>query len=153
MANLFCRLQHLHKKLEDLLINCKLLEKTAISRNENEQKYCIAQYFCSFSFREMVGSFLINCLFKKLSEYFLFLQNGLTITLAVVAALQTVVIVFGLEKHYQTFSRFWAVVKGIFNLLKSKIGKKGKVEEKKEKRKNIQLKVRKSSLKRFGQIP
>ena len=101
----------------------------------------------------MVGSFLINCLFKKLSEYFLFLQNGLTITLAVVAALQTVVIVFGLEKHYQTFSRFWAVVKGIFILLKSKIGKKGKVEEKKEKRKNIQLKVRKSSLKRFGQIP
>ena len=72
MANLFCRLQHLHKKLEDLLINCKLLEKTAISRNENEQKYCIAQYFCSFSFREMVGSFLINCLFKKSSEYFLF---------------------------------------------------------------------------------
>ena len=32
----------------------------------------IEQYFCSFSFREMVGSFLINRLFKKSSEYFLF---------------------------------------------------------------------------------
>ena len=96
----------------------------------------------------MVGSFLINCLFKKSSEYFLFLQNGLTITLAVVAALQTVVIAFGLEKHYQTFSRLWVVVKAIFNLLKSKLKKEKKVDEKKEK--DVQLKIRKSSLKRFG---
>ena len=78
------------------------------------------------------------------------MQNGLTITLAVVAALQTVVIVFGLEKHYQTFSRFWAAVKTVFNLLKSKIGKKGKVEEEKEKGKDIQMKKRKSSFKRLG---
>ena len=67
-----------------------------------------------------------------------------------VAALQTVLIVFGLEKHYQTFSRFWAAVKTVFNLLKSKIEKKGKVEEEKEKIKDIRLKVRKSNLKRFG---
>ena len=92
---------------------------------------------------------LINCLIKKSSEYFLFLQNGLTITLAVVAALQTAVIVFGLEKHYQTFSRFWAAVKTVFNLLKSKL-KKEKTEEKKGK--DIQMKIRKSSLKRFGKI-
>ena len=100
----------------------------------------------------MVGSFLINCLFKKSSEYFLFLQNGLTITLAVVAALQTAVIVFGLEKHYQTFSRFWAAVKTIFNLLKSKLKKEKEVEKEKEKSKDIQMKIRKSSLKRFEEI-
>ena len=41
-------------------------------------------------------------------------------------------------------------VKAIFNLAKSKIEKKEKVEEEKEKGKNIRLKVRKSSLKRFG---
>ena len=147
---LICSVQHLHKKLEDLLINCKLLEKTAISRNGNGQKYWAIQYFCSFSFREMVGSFLINCLFKKSSEYFLFLQNGLTITLAVVAALQTAVIAYGLQKFYQTWSRMWAVTKSIFNLLKNKLKKSEKAEERKEK--NIQLKLRKSSLKRLGQI-
>ena len=38
----------------------------------------------------------------------------------------------------------------MFNLLKSKIGKKGKGEEEKEKGKDIQMKIRKSSLKRFG---
>ena len=86
---------------------------------------------------------------KRSSEYFLFLQNGLTITLAVVAALQTVVIGYGLQKHYQTFSRFWAAVKTVFNLLKSKL-KKEKTEEKKGK--DIQMKIRKSSLKRFGKI-
>ena len=93
---------------------------------------------------------LINCLIKKSSEYFLFLQNGLTITLAVVAAIQTVVIGYGLQKFYQTWSRSWAAVKVIFNLLKSKIGKKGKGEEDKEKGKAVQMKMRKSSLKRFG---
>ena len=67
-----------------------------------------------------------------------------------VAALQTVVIGYGLEKHYETFSRFWVVLKTIFNLLKGKIGKKGKGEEEKEKGKDIQMKIRKSSLKRFG---
>ena len=71
-------------------------------------------------------------------------------TLGVLSAVQSIVIIYGLEKFYQTFSRFWAVVKDIFNLLKSKIGTKRKVEEEKEKRKNIQLKTRKSSLKRFG---
>ena len=71
----------------------------------------------------------------------------MTITLAVVAALQTVVIAFGLEKHYQTFSRTWVVVKTIFNFVKSKIGKKEKeVDEKKD----IRLKIRKSSLKRLA---
>jgi len=38
----------------------------------------------------------------------------------------------------------------MFNLLKSKIGKKGKGEEEKEKGKEVRLKIRKSSLKRFG---
>ena len=76
----------------------------------------------------------------------------MTVTLAVIAAIQTVVIGYGLQKHYQTFSRFWVVVTTIFNLLKSKL-KKGKAEEDKEKeRKNIELKLRKSSLKRLGQI-
>ena len=89
---------------------------------------------------------------KRSSEYFLFLQNGLTITLAVVAALQTAVIVYGLQKFYQTWSRSWVAVKDIFNLLKSKL-KKRKAEEKQEKKPNdIQMKIRKSSLKRFGQI-
>ena len=67
-----------------------------------------------------------------------------------VAALQSAVIGYGLEWHYQTCSRTWVVVRTIFNLVKSKIGKKEKTEEKKEK--DIQLKIRKSSLKRFGQI-
>ena len=77
------------------------------------------------------------------------MQNGLTITLAVVAALQTVVIAYGLQKFYQTWSRSWVAVKGIFNLLKSKL-KKGKAEEDEEKGKAAQMKMRKSSLKRFG---
>ena len=76
----------------------------------------------------------------------------MTITLAVVAAIQMAVIGYGLERHYQTFSRTWVVVRTFFNLVKSNIGKKEKeVEEKeKEKGKDIQLKIRKSSLKRFG---
>ena len=40
-------------------------------------------------------------------------------------------------------------VKGIFNLLKSKL-KKGKAQEDEEKGKVAQMKMRKSSLKRFG---
>ena len=69
-----------------------------------------------------------------------------------VAVIQTAVIGYGLEKHYQTFSRLWVVVKTIFNLLKNKLTKGEKEpEEKKEKRPNdIQLKIRKSSFKRFG---
>ena len=51
------------------------------------------------------------------------------------ATIQTGVIVYGLQKHYQTFSRSWIVVKGIFNLLKSKLKRSEKVEEKKEKEK------------------
>ena len=74
----------------------------------------------------------------------------MTITLAVVAALQAAVIGYGLQKFYQTWSRLWAVTKNIFNLLKSKFKKGKEVEEKKAK--EIQLKVRKSSLKRLGQI-
>ena len=69
--------------------------------------------------------------------------------MAVVAALQTAVIAYGLQKFYQTWSRMWAATKSIFNLLKSKL-KKEKEIEKNEKSKNIELKVRKSSLKRFG---
>ena len=73
----------------------------------------------------------------------------MTTILGVVAAVQTVVIMYGLEKFYQTWSRSWVVVKSIFNLLKSKL-KKEKAEEKKADK--IQLKVRKSTLKRLGQI-
>ena len=73
----------------------------------------------------------------------------MTTILGVVAAVQTVVIMYGLEKFYQTWSRSWVVVKSIFNLLKSKL-KKEKAEEKKAN--EIQLKVRKSTLKRLGQI-
>ena len=83
------------------------------------------------------------------SEYFLFLQTALTTILGVVAAIQTVVIMYGLEKFYQTWSRSWVVVKHIFNLLKSKLKKEKEVEEK-QKGKEIQLKIRKSSLKRLG---
>ena len=78
----------------------------------------------------------------------------MTITLAIISAVQTVVIGYGLEKFYSTWSRSWVVVKTIFNLLKSKL-KRGKKEpeEKKEKRPNdIQMKIKKSSLKRLGQI-
>ena len=46
--------------------------------------------------------------------------------------MQTVVIGYGLQKHYETFSRSWVVVKTIFNFVKSKIIKKGKGEEEKE---------------------
>ena len=73
----------------------------------------------------------------------------MTTILGVVAAVQTVVIMYGLENFYQTWSRSWVVVKNIFNLLKSKL-KKEKAEEKKADK--IQLKVRKSTLKRLGQI-
>ena len=73
----------------------------------------------------------------------------MTTILGVVAAVQTVVIMYGLEKFYQTWSRSWVVVKSIFNLLKSKL-KKEKAEEKKADK--IQLKVRNSTLKRLGQI-
>ena len=75
----------------------------------------------------------------------------MTITLAVVAAIQTVVIGYGLEKFYHTWSRSWVAVKYIFNLLKSKL-KKEIPKEKKEEGKNIELKMRKSSFKRFGII-
>ena len=43
------------------------------------------------------------------------------------------------------------VIKAIFNLVKAKIEKK-EVEKKKQKGKDVELKIRKSSLKRFGQI-
>ena len=72
----------------------------------------------------------------------------MTVTLAIVTVVQSVVI--GLQKFYQTWSRTWAVMKTVFNLLKSKFGTKGKVEEDKEKGKEIQLKIRKSSLKRLA---
>ena len=68
-----------------------------------------------------------------------------------VAALQSVVIAYGLQKHYEFWSRTWAVAKMLFNVVKSKLERKEKeAEEKKEK--DIRLKVRKSSLKRLGQI-
>ena len=69
-----------------------------------------------------------------------------------VAALQSAVIGYGLERHYQTFSRTWMAVKTVFNLLKSKLKKEEveEVEEKQKKGKEIRLKIRKSSLKRFG---
>ena len=78
----------------------------------------------------------------------------MTITLAIISTVQAVVIAYGLEKFYSTWSRSWVVVKTIFNLLKSKL-KRGEKEpeEKKEKRPNdIQMKIKKSSLKRLGQI-
>ena len=71
-------------------------------------------------------------------------------TLGVLSAIQSAVIIYGLEKFYQTWSRLWVVIKAVFNSLKAKIGTK-KVEEKK-KPNEIQLKVRKSNLKRLGQI-
>ena len=68
-----------------------------------------------------------------------------------VAAVQSIVIGYGLEKFYQTWSRTWVATKVLFNLLKSKL-KKEEVEEVEEKQKKgkEQLKVRKSSLKRLG---
>ena len=66
-----------------------------------------------------------------------------------VAALQAVVIGYGVQKHYQTWTRMWVAVKNIFNLLKSKL--KRKENEEKQKEKAIKLKIRKSSLKRFGE--
>ena len=44
------------------------------------------------------------------------------------------------------------VVKAIFNMVKSKVGRKEKEADEKKKSKEIQLKIRKSSLKRLGQI-
>ena len=72
------------------------------------------------------------------------------ITLAVVAALQSIVIAYGLQKHYEFWSRLWTATKNIFNFVKSKIGKKETTKEKKGK--EIELKIRKSSLKRLGKI-
>ena len=75
----------------------------------------------------------------------------MTITLAVVAALQSVVIAYGLQKHYEFWSRTWAVAKMLFNVVKSKLERKEtKVEKEKEKSKDIRLKVRKSSFKRLA---
>ena len=76
----------------------------------------------------------------------------MTTILAVVAAVQSIVIGYGLEKFYQTWSRTWVVTKVLFNLLKSKLKKEEveEVEEKQKKGKEIRVKVRKSSLKRFG---
>ena len=74
----------------------------------------------------------------------------MTVTLAIVTVVQSIIIGYGLQKFYQTWSRTWAVMKTVFNLLKSKFGTKGKVEEDKEKGKEIQLKIRKSSLKRLA---
>ena len=71
-------------------------------------------------------------------------------TRGVLSAIQSAVIIYGLEKFYQTWLRLWVVIKAVFNLLKAKIGKK-EVDEKK-KSKDIQMKVRKSSLKRSGSI-
>ena len=68
-----------------------------------------------------------------------------------VAALQSVVIAYGLQKHYEFWSRTWAVAKMLFNVVKSKL-KKEKTKEKREKPNEIQLKIQKSSLKRLGQI-
>ena len=65
-----------------------------------------------------------------------------------VAAVQSVVIGYGLEKFYQTWSRSWVILKNIFNLLKSKLKRK---DEEKKNPKESQLKERKSSLKRLGQ--
>ena len=76
----------------------------------------------------------------------------MTITLAVVTAVQTVVIGYGLEKFYQTWSRTWVATKNIFNLLKSKLKKEKEVKEKEKGKDDIQMKIRKSSLKRFGLI-
>ena len=73
----------------------------------------------------------------------------MTTILAVVAAVQSIVIGYGLEKFYQTWSRTWVATKVLFNLLKSKL-KKEEVEEKQKKGKEIQMKMRKSSLKRLG---
>ena len=69
-----------------------------------------------------------------------------------VAALQSIVIAYGLQKHYDFWSRTWTVVKMLFNVMKSKVGRKEtNIETKKEKAKEVQLKIRKSSLKRFGE--
>ena len=65
-----------------------------------------------------------------------------------VAALQAAVIAYGMQKFYQTWSRSWVVIKNVFNLLKSK-WKKDEKEVEEKKAKDIQLKIRKSSLKRF----
>ena len=65
-----------------------------------------------------------------------------------VAALQAAVIAYGMQKFYQTWSRLWVVIKNVFNLLKSK-WKKDEKEVEEKKAKDIQLKIRKSSLKRF----
>ena len=62
------------------------------------------------------------------------------------------VICYGLQKHYEFWSRTWVVVKVFFNFVKSKIGRKEKEAEVKERSKDIHLKVRKSSVKRLGQI-
>ena len=71
----------------------------------------------------------------------------MTVTLAIISAVQTIVIGYGLEKFYQTWSRSWVLFKNMFNLLKSKLKKEKKVEKK---QKDLQLKIRKSSFKRFG---
>ena len=65
-----------------------------------------------------------------------------------VAALQAAVIAYGMQNFYQTWSRSWVVIKNVFNLLKSK-WKKDEKEVEEKKAKDIQLKIRKSSLKRF----
>ena len=67
------------------------------------------------------------------------------------AAAQTILNMYWAQKHYKFWSKSWIVVKSVFGFLKRKIWKK-EAEKEKEKAKEIQLKVRKSSLKRFGEI-
>ena len=64
------------------------------------------------------------------------------------AGAQTILNMYWAQIHYEFWTKSWAGLKNICIFLKNKIWKK-EVEEK-EKPKDIQLKLRKSSLKRFG---
>ena len=66
------------------------------------------------------------------------------------AGAQTILNIYWAQIHYQFWSKSWTGLKIICVFLKNKIWKK-EVEEKEKKPKDIQLKLRKSSLKRFGE--
>ena len=63
------------------------------------------------------------------------------------AGAQTILNIYWAQKHYEFWSKSWAGLKLICVFLKNKIWKKEVKEA--ERPKDIQLKVRKSSLKRF----
>ena len=77
----------------------------------------------------------------------------MTVVFGLMAGAQTILNMYWAQIHYEFWTKSWAGFKNTCIFLKNKIWKKEAKEAKEaEKPKDIQLKVRKSSHKRLGQI-